>query len=133
MEFTPPEVSKEILSISPEATQAVLDIIAKKGTDEQALRIFVSGSGCQGVQFGMALDDNINETDTVIEAEGIKIVVDHQSIDHAHGVSIEYVNDPQQGTGFVIKAPPSEHGSCGGCSSSNDDANSCGDSGSCCS
>ena len=133
MELTLPKVDEEILSISPEAAQAVLDIIEKKGADAQALRIFVSGSGCQGVQFGMALDDNINETDTVIEAEGIKIVVDHQSIDHAQGVSIEYINDPQQGTGFVIKTPPSEHGSCSGCSNSSDDANSCGDSGNSCS
>ena len=133
MEFTLPKVNEEIVSISPEATQAVLDIIAEKGVETQALRIFVSGSSCQGVQFGMALDNNINETDTVIEADGIKIVVDHQSIDHARGASIELVNDQKQGTGFVIKAPPSEHGSCGSCGSGSDDANSCGDSGSCCS
>ena len=114
---------EELITISPEAAQAVQDIITEKNMGEQALRIYVSGNSCSGVQFGMALDNNIKDTDTAIEMEGVKIIVDHQSLDYIRGASIEFMNDPQKGTGFVINAPQTEQG-CSGCGSA--ESNSCG-------
>ena len=116
-------VEEKIITISPEAAKAVQDIINEKSMDGHALRIYVSGSGCSGVQFGMALDNNFKDTDTIIEAEGVKIVIDHQSLEHARGASIEFVNDPQKGSGFVINAPQNDQNSCGSCGSATD---SCG-------
>ncbi len=116
-------VEEKIITISPEAAQAVQDIINEKSMDEHALRIYVSGSSCSGVQFGMALDNNFKDTDTIIEAEGVKVVVDHQSLEYARGASVEFVNDPQKGSGFVISAPQNAQNSCGSCGSATD---SCG-------
>ncbi len=112
MEFTLPKVSEEIVTITPEATQAVLDIMTEKKMDNHALRIYVAGSSCSGVQYGMAIDDNINTTDTQLDVEGLKIVIDHQSLEYARGANIEFVNDPQHGTGFVITNPNAQSGGC---------------------
>jgi iron-sulfur cluster insertion protein len=125
MEFTLPKVNEEVITISPEATQAVLDIMNEKNLKEHALRIYVAGSSCSGVQFGMALDDNINTTDTTIEAEGLKIIVDHQSIEYARGATVEFINDPEKGTGFVISNPNAQSGGCG-CGSGAGEASGCG-------
>ncbi len=118
--------AEEVLSISPQAIQAVQDIMTEKKLDNHALRIYVAGSSCSGVQFGMALDDNISDTDTTIEAAGLKIVVDHQSVEYARGATIEYVSDPEKGTGFVISNPNAQ-GGCGcGSNESKSEGASCG-------
>mgnify|MGYP001079042744 CR=1 FL=1 len=117
---------EKVVSISPEAAKAVQDIITEKKLVNHALRIYVAGSSCSGVQFGMALDDKSLEGDTSIETEGVKIVVDPQSMDYLYGGSIEFVNDPQKGTGFVINAPQANTGNCGCGSNENAEASSCG-------
>ena len=121
-------VKKQLMTISPEAAQAVLGIITEKKMDGHALRIYVAGSGCSGIQFGMALDDKFSDTDTTMEMEGVKIVVDHQSIEFMQDASIEWVDDPQKGAGFVVNAPNAQQGGSCGCES-NSDANSCGSGG----
>ena len=100
----------QTVTISPEAAQAVQNIMTEKNLDGYALRIFVSGGGCGcggggcggGTQFGMALDNIFKEEDTTVEAQGVKIVVDDISMGYLQGASIEFVNDPQRGSGFVI-------------------------------
>ena len=114
MEFTLPKVSEEVITVTPEAAQAVLSIMQEKKLDNHALRIYVAGSSCSGVQYGMAIDDNINTTDTQVDFDGLKIVVDNQSLDYVNGANVDYVNDPQHGTGFVITNPNAPTG--GGCS-----------------
>ena len=118
------QAEEQAITISAEAAQTVQNILAEKNMTGHALRIYVSGSSCSGVQFGMALDDNFNDTDTTVEMEGVKIVIDHQSLDYARGATIDFVNDPQKGAGFVINAPQTESG-CSGCGSGAE-TNSCG-------
>lgn len=134
MEFTLPKVNEEVVTITPEAAQAVLGIMQEKKLDNHALRVYVAGSSCSGVQYGMAIDDNINATDTQVEFNGLKIVVDNQSLDYVNGANVDYVNDPQHGTGFVITNPNAQTGCGCGSSSADGDAcggSSCGDSGGC--
>lgn len=121
------QVEEQIFTISPEAAQAVLGIITEKKMDGHALRIYVSGGGCSGMQFGMALDDKFSDTDTTIEMEGVKIVVDHQSIEFMQDASIEWVDDPQKGAGFVVNAPNAQQqgGFCS-CGSGASSEGSCG-------
>lgn len=121
--------TEEAISISPEAANAVKAVMEEKSLDNHALRIYVAGSGCSGVQFGLAIDDQALEGDTNVEMEGVRLVVDPQSMDYLKGGSIDYVNDPQKGTGFVINAPQAQTGGCG--CESNDTANSCGSGGGC--
>lgn len=105
------------INLSAAASQAVKDILAERKLEGYALRVYVAGGGCSGVQFGMALDNNFRDVDTTIEAHGIKLVVDNVSIDYLRGASIDFVNDPERGAGFVVDSPQAarhEHGE-GGC------------------
>jgi len=106
------EIQNETISISQEAAQVVKNIIADRKLEGYALRVFVSGGGCCGAQFGMALDNNTNEMDSVIEMNGIKLVVDKMSLEHLHGSSIEFIHDPEKGDGFVVNNPNKQSCDC---------------------
>lgn len=129
MEFTLPKVNEEVVTITPGAAQAVLDIMKEKKLESHALRIYVAGSSCSGVQYGMAIDDNINTTDMQMQADGLKIIVDNQSLDYVRGANVEFVNDPKHGTGFVITNPNAQTG--GSCGCGNGEGHSHGDGGGC--
>ena len=123
---------ENLVTISNEAAQAVQDILTEKNLEKHALRIYVSGSSCcGGTQFGMALDDKINQNDTAIEAKGVKIIIDPQSLGYMQGATIDFVNDSQKGNGFVINAPQQEQSSCGGGSHVHDENSSCGSGNGC--
>jgi iron-sulfur cluster assembly protein len=64
----------------------------------------VQGGGCSGLQYGMGFDNNILPTDTVIEVEGVKVIVDRVSIAYLVGATIDYV-DSLMGGGFAISNP----------------------------
>jgi iron-sulfur cluster assembly accessory protein len=115
------QIGTQTISLSPAASQAVQNILAEKNLEGYALRIYVAGGGCCGTQFGMALDDNIREIDTIFESGGVKVVIDEVSIDYLLGAKVDYVNDPQRGAGFVVDNPNTKahsHGdeacACGG-------------------
>jgi iron-sulfur cluster assembly protein len=92
------------LSLTPAAADAVQELFAKRDLEGFALRVFVSGGGCSGFQYGMALEDNIRETDIVSEQHGVKIVVDEISINYLNGATVDYV-DEVMGSGFKIENP----------------------------
>lgn len=122
--------------LSTEAAGAVKTILAERNLDGYALRVYVSGNGCCGAQFGMALDNNIRSTDLTFQAEGVQLIVDEMSIEYLRGAKIDYVNDPQRGAGFVVNSPVSLGGGCS-CGSSKGEGHahsegaSCGCGGSC--
>jgi iron-sulfur cluster assembly accessory protein len=99
------QINTQGISLSSAAAEAVQNIMAQKNLERHALRIYVSGAGCCSTQFGMALDDNIREVDTTFESNGVKVVVDEVSIDYLWGASVDYVNDPERGAGFVVDSP----------------------------
>ena len=92
------------LSVTPAAADAVQELFAKRELEGFALRVFVSGGGCSGFQYGMALEDNIRETDIVSEQHGVKIVVDEISINYLNGATVDYI-DEVMGSGFKIENP----------------------------
>ncbi len=101
-------VITEFVTVSPSAAQAVNNILAERKLDGYALRVFVSnggGCGCSGVNFGMALDNNFRDIDTTFQAGGVQIVVDSISMEYLRGASIDFVNDPDRGAGFVVDSP----------------------------
>lgn len=106
------------ISLSTAATDAIKNILTERNLEGYALRIYVAGGGCCGVNFGMALDNNFRDTDTTFESAGVKVVVDEVSIEYLHGASVDFVNDPVRGAGFAVDSPNAkghEHdeGSCG--------------------
>jgi iron-sulfur cluster assembly accessory protein len=120
------ETVTQLISVSPAAAQAIRKILAERNLDGYALRVYVSGSSCCGVQFGMALDNNIHDADTAFDTEGIKLVVDNASLEYLNGASIDFVNDPARGAGFVVDSPNAKQGQGeAGCSSSSCGGGSC--------
>jgi iron-sulfur cluster assembly accessory protein len=111
------QADQSVVTLSTAASDAVKNILAEKNLEGYALRVYVSGGGCCGVNFGMALDNNFRDVDTVFESNGVKVVVDEISIDHLRGASIDFINDPVRGAGFAVESPNAKghsHGE-GGC------------------
>ena len=116
------ELDVQTITLTSAATQAVQNILNERKLEGYALRVYVAGGGCgcSGVNFGMALDNNIQDVDTTFETNGVKLVVDQTSIDYLRGATIDFVNDPHHGPGFAVNSPNAkkeshEHGeeSCG--------------------
>ena len=99
------ELDVQTITITSAAAQAVQNILDERKLEGYALRVYVAGGGCCGVNFGMALDNNFQDADTTIEANGVKLVVDQASMEYLHGATIDFVNDPQHGQGFAINSP----------------------------
>ena len=128
------EIETQLFTLTPAASQAVKDILEQRKLDGYALRVYVAGGGCCGVNFGMALDNNFRDVDTTFESSGVKVVVDEVSIDYLREATIDFVNDPQRGAGFAVSSPNvqahnHEHSE-GGCACASGEA-SCGCGGSC--
>jgi len=102
--------------LTESAAQKLKDTLQEKGVAEtHALRVFVQGGGCGGMQYGMTFDDNPREDDEVSEQFGVKIIVDPISLFYVNGARIDYV-DSLMGGGFAIENPNATS-SCG-CGSS---------------
>ena len=99
------ELDIQTVTVSPAASNAVNNILTERKLEGYALRVFVSGGGCCGTNFGMALENNIRDQDITFEANGVKLVVDEVSIDYLRGAHIDFVNDPERGAGFVVDSP----------------------------
>ena len=68
------------------------------------LRIFVSGGGCSGFEYGFTFDDEVKDTDTIVESFGVPLLVDQMSMDMLNGAEVDYQTS-LQGESFVIKNP----------------------------
>jgi len=111
------QIDTQLFTLTPAANQAVKDILTQRNLDGYALRVFVASGGCCGVNFGMALDNNFRDVDTMFESDGVNVVVDEVSVDYLRDATIDFVNDPQHGAGFAVSSPNAkshEHGE-GGC------------------
>ena len=114
------------VSLTDRAAEMVKDLIVQQERSDLALRVYVAGGGCSGLQYGMALDENIEEDDTTFESLGVKIVVDATSLRYIAGATVDYV-ETGMGGGFKVENPNST-GGCG-CGSSFQTAESGGTSG----
>ncbi|MEN6299687.1 MAG: iron-sulfur cluster insertion protein ErpA [Anaerolineaceae bacterium] len=112
------------ITLTPAAIQAIKDLKQTKNIPEHALRIFISGGGCSGYQYGMAFESRIRPEDFSYEFDGIKVVVDEVSINYLNGSTVDYIDDPN-GAGFKIENPNAiSNCNCG--SSYNSQDNCCG-------
>lgn len=104
------QIEPATISLSVAASDAVKNILAERNLEGYALRVYVAGGGCgcSGVNFGMALDNNIRDVDTTFEANGVRVVVDEVSIDYLRGANIDFVNDPVRGAGFAVDSPSAQ-------------------------
>ena len=117
-------IEQAVVSLTPEAQSRLKELLSKEENPGLALRIFVSGGGCSGMQYGMAFDDQRRQDDVVIDNEGVQILVDYFSVNYIRGSEIDYV-DSLMGAGFTVHNPNAVHScSCGHSFDTGDDAGS---------
>ena len=100
----PDQTITQAVILTQPAANAVRDIMVEQNLQGYALRLFISGGGCSGYQYGLAFDSNTREDDLVIETGGIKLIVDEVSIKYLHGATVDYV-DGITANGFKISNP----------------------------
>ena len=86
------------------AASKVVELIAEEGNDKLKLRVYVSGGGCSGFQYGFTFDEEVNEDDTCVENGGVTVLIDAMSIQYLTGAEIDYKED-LSGSQFVIRNP----------------------------
>jgi iron-sulfur cluster assembly accessory protein len=96
-----PETFK--LTITEKAAEKVKAAMEKQDKRDVALRLSVLGGGCSGFQYGLAFDEK-NGDDHVIEAHGVRVLVDDQSAQYVDGSEIDYV-ESVMGEGFMVNNP----------------------------
>jgi len=94
----------EPIIFTDSAATKVSTLIADEGNDNLKLRVYVTGGGCSGFQYGFTFDEEINEDDTQVENGGVTVLVDSMSIGYLTGAEIDYKED-LSGSQFVIRNP----------------------------
>lgn len=92
------------LFFSDSAVAKVRELVEEEENPELKLRVFVTGGGCSGFQYGFSFDENQEEDDTVIERDGIKLLVDSMSYQYLVGATVVY-QEGLQGSQFVVQNP----------------------------
>jgi len=92
------------LQFTDAAAEKVRQLISEEGDDGLMLRVFITGGGCSGFQYGFTFDENINEGDTVVENGGVKLLIDPMSVQYLTGGEIDY-SEGLEGAQFVIRNP----------------------------
>src|ERR1051325_7515524 len=92
------------LVFSASAAAKVKALIEEEGNPELKLRVFVTGGGCSGFQYGFTFDETVNEDDTSMEKNGVTLLIDPMSYQYLVGAEIDYT-EGLEGAQFVIKNP----------------------------
>jgi iron-sulfur cluster assembly accessory protein len=108
-----------MISFSEKAVEKVQEFASQMPEAEgKELRIFIQGVGCSGFSYGFTFDEE-RDGDTVVDNEGLKVLVDQNSAPHLTGSTVDFVDD-ERGSGFTVENPnapaPTSDCSSGGCS-----------------
>jgi iron-sulfur cluster insertion protein len=97
--FTP-----QILQVTEAAAAKVRSLVEEEDNPDLKLRVYVTGGGCSGFQYGFTFDETLAEDDSVVEKNGIQVVVDAMSYPYLVGAKVDY-EEGLQGSKFIIQNP----------------------------
>jgi len=95
---------RDPLVFTDSAANKVKQLIDEEGNPDLKLRVFVTGGGCSGFQYGFTFDETINEDDTSMQKGGVVLLIDPMSLQYLTGAEIDY-QEGIEGAQFVIKNP----------------------------
>jgi iron-sulfur cluster assembly accessory protein len=98
------DVQTHGITLTPSAAARVRSLLTERNLPDYALRVFVSGGGCSGLQYGMALEGQVRQDDLRFRAGDVDVVIDPMSIGYLGGATIDYVDD-LMGGGFKVDNP----------------------------
>lgn len=93
-----------VLVFTDSAANKVKELIIEEGNPDLKLRVFVNGGGCSGFQYGFTFDEIRNDDDTVMEKDGVMLLIDPMSYQYLVGAEIDYT-EGLEGSQFVIRNP----------------------------
>jgi len=96
--------SQNLVIFTDAAASKVKSLIEEENNNNLKLRVFISGGGCSGFQYGFTFDENIQEGDTQITKDDVMLLIDPMSFQYLVGAEIDYKED-LEGAQFVIKNP----------------------------
>jgi len=97
-------IATETVHLTDSAVATVRNLLIQKEVPNHGLRVFVSGGGCSGMQYGMALEAEPRSYDHVVERDGVRVFVDPTSMMYLNNATIDY-EDSIMGGGFKIENP----------------------------
>jgi len=102
-------MSSEVLNDDPlaftaAAARKVAQLIEDEGNPNLMLRVYIQGGGCSGFQYGFTFDESVQEGDTEVVTDGVKLLIDPMSMQYLMGAEIDY-SEGLQGAQFVIRNP----------------------------
>ena len=103
MNETATALSAEV-SFSDAAAKKVKNLIAEEKNPNLKLRIYISGGGCSGFQYGFSFDENVGEGDVTVENDGVVLVIDPMSYQYLVGAEVDYT-EGLEGAQFVVRNP----------------------------
>jgi iron-sulfur cluster insertion protein len=98
------ETMPDPLVFTDSAAGKVKQLIEEEGNPDLKLRVFVTGGGCSGFQYGFTFDEAVNEDDTTLQKGNVTLLIDPMSLQYLMGAEIDYQEDVE-GAQFVIKNP----------------------------
>jgi iron-sulfur cluster insertion protein len=98
------EIESVPLTFTDAAARKVGALIAGEGNPNLMLRVYVQGGGCSGLQYGFEFDEQVQDGDTCVENQGVKLLVDPMSFQYLGGAEIDY-REGLEGAQFVIRNP----------------------------
>ncbi len=98
------DTTEDPVIFTDSAAAKVKELIEEEQNDALKLRIYVTGGGCSGFQYGFTFDESVNEGDTVVEKDGVSLLIDPMSFQYLVGAEIDY-KEGLEGSHFVIRNP----------------------------
>jgi iron-sulfur cluster assembly protein len=96
--------TEAVVTLTDKALAQLKSLLERENNPDLALRVFVSPGGCSGYNYGMALDDMIQDDDLVCEQDGVKVLVDEMSSYYLKDAQVDFV-DSLMGGGFTVYNP----------------------------
>jgi len=97
-------VEETMLTVTPQAVAVIANLLQERNIPNYALRVFVTGGGCSGMQYGMSFEEQAQDYDKVVEVDNIRLLIDPSSLVYLKGATIDFV-DSLIGGGFRIDNP----------------------------
>jgi len=94
----------EPIEFTDSAARKVRELILADGNPEMKLRVYITGGGCSGFQYGFTFDEKADEDDIRVERSGVELVVDPLSFQYLEGAEVDY-SESLQGARFIIRNP----------------------------
>lgn len=92
------------INLSARAIEKVRTLVAEEENDQLKLRVFITGGGCSGFQYGFTFDELVADDDTALETDGVTLLVDPMSLQYLAGSVVDYT-EGLEGSRFVVNNP----------------------------